>query len=87
MGWHNRGKAGLERIIDMASKSAITREMKKSIGTKLFQEIDSTQADIIVTGCAACKLQIEAGTGARAIHPVILLQEAYGLGIIRNTGG
>jgi len=61
--------------------------LSREIGTKLFQEIDSTQADIIVTGCAACKLQIEAGTGARAIHPVILLQEAYGLGIIRNTGG
>jgi len=49
------------------------------IGGKLFEDIRLEQADKIVTSCAACKLQIEAGTGAQAIHPIVLLQEAYGL--------
>jgi len=49
------------------------------IGGKLFKEIGVTKADRVVTSCAACKLQIAAGTGASAIHPVLLFQEAYGL--------
>jgi len=54
--------------------------LSMEIGAKLFAEIGLGQADRIVTSCAACKLQIEAGTGAKAIHPVVLLQEAYGVG-------
>jgi len=48
------------------------------IGGKLFEEIGLAQADKVVTSCGACKLQIEAGTGVKAIHPILLLQEAYG---------
>ena len=54
--------------------------LSMEIGGKLFGEIGLAQADRVVTGCGACKLQIEAGSGARAIHPIVLLQEAYGLG-------
>jgi len=50
------------------------------IGGKLFEEIGTAQADRVVTSCAACALQIAAGTGATAIHPVLLFQEAYRLG-------
>jgi Fe-S oxidoreductase len=55
-------------------------DLSMEIGAKLFGEIGLAQADRVVTGCGACKLQIEAGTGARAVHPIVLLQEAYGLG-------
>ncbi|MEE8173860.1 MAG: anaerobic glycerol-3-phosphate dehydrogenase subunit C [Dehalococcoidia bacterium] len=55
-------------------------DLSMEIGGKLFGEIGLAQADRVVTGCGACKLQIEAGSGARAIHPIVLLQEAYGLG-------
>jgi anaerobic glycerol-3-phosphate dehydrogenase C subunit len=55
-------------------------DLSMEIGSKLFGEIGLAQADRVVTGCGACKLQIEAGTGARAMHPIILLQEAYGWG-------
>lgn len=54
--------------------------LSMEIGSKLFEEIALVQADRIVTGCAACKMQIEAGTGSRAIHPILLWQEACGLG-------
>jgi len=55
-------------------------DLSMEIGGKLFEEIEAAQADRIVTSCAACKLQIAAGTGARATHPVVLLEEVYGLG-------
>jgi len=54
-------------------------DLSMEIGGKVFEDIRLEQADKIVTSCAACKLQIEAGTGAQAIHPILLLQEAYGL--------
>ena len=49
------------------------------IGGKLFTEIRMARADRVITSCAACQLQIEAGTGIKATHPVQLLEEAYGL--------
>jgi Fe-S oxidoreductase len=52
--------------------------LSMEIGSKLFEEIRLAQVNRVVTSCGACKLQIEAGTGAKAIHPVVLLQEAYG---------
>jgi Fe-S oxidoreductase len=54
------------------------------IGAKLFGEVKSlSPGSQVVTSCAACRLQIEAGTGVQAVHPVLLLQEAYG---IRRSG-
>ncbi len=49
------------------------------IGGKLFAEIEAAKTDRVITSCAACQLQIEAGTGIKATHPVQLLEEAYGL--------
>jgi anaerobic glycerol-3-phosphate dehydrogenase C subunit len=53
--------------------------LSMEIGGKLFEEIGLAQVNKVVTSCGACKLQIEVGTGAKAIHPILLLQEAYGL--------
>jgi glycerol-3-phosphate dehydrogenase subunit C len=52
--------------------------LSMEIGSKLFEEIRLAEVDKVVTSCGACKLQIEAGTGVQAIHPILLLQEAYG---------
>ena len=55
--------------------------LSMEIGARLFQESDLlARTGKVVTSCGGCKLQIEAGTGAQVIHPIVLLQEAYGIG-------
>lgn len=51
-------------------------QMAMDIGDRLFAEIRTAHADRVVTACAACRLQIEAGTGIKALHPIQLLDEA-----------
>jgi len=57
----------------------VNYELSKEIASKLYSEIKENPTDRIVTDCGGCKLQIEAGTGRKVDHPVILLKEAYGL--------
>jgi anaerobic glycerol-3-phosphate dehydrogenase C subunit len=52
-------------------------ELSMKIGTRLFDEINSSAADQIVTGCGACGMQIYQGTKRGSIHPVKLLAMAY----------
>lgn len=54
-------------------------ERSKEIGGKLFAEIGENRANRVVTDCGGCKLQIEAGTGVKVDHPIILVREAYNL--------
>jgi glycerol-3-phosphate dehydrogenase subunit C len=54
-------------------------ELSKDIAAKLYREIKANPTDRIVTDCGGCKLQIEAGTGHKVDHPIILVKEAYGL--------
>ncbi|OGP62691.1 MAG: hypothetical protein A2169_00760 [Deltaproteobacteria bacterium RBG_13_47_9] len=54
-------------------------ELSKDIADKLYREIKENPTDRIVTDCGGCKLQIEAGTGHKVDHPIILVKEAYGL--------
>jgi len=53
--------------------------LSMEIGRKLFGDIEKAGADRVITGCAACGLQISYGTGIMAMHPVQLLEMAYGL--------
>jgi glycerol-3-phosphate dehydrogenase subunit C len=57
------------------------------IGRKLFKDIEEADADRVITGCAACGLQIAHGTGIKAMHPVQLLERAYGLDRQGDSGG
>ncbi len=54
--------------------------LSKEIAARVYAEIKENPTDRIVTDCGGCKLQIESGTGAKVDHPMILLQEAYGIG-------
>jgi glycerol-3-phosphate dehydrogenase subunit C len=54
-------------------------EFSKKIAGKLWSDVKETVCDRVVTDCGGCKLQIQAGTGVNVEHPMILLQEAYGL--------
>ena len=67
-------------------KKAYSR-LSAEIGRKLFRDIRNVGADKVVTACAACGMQIEHGTGVAAMHPVQLLEKAYGLDRQGDAGG
>ncbi len=52
-------------------------DLSLEIGNKVFTEVKEAKVDRAVTECGGCKLQIEAGTGVEAIHPIVLIGEAY----------
>ncbi len=52
-------------------------ELSMKIGTRLFDEINSSDVDQVVTGCGACGMQIYQGTERQSLHPVKLLAMAY----------
>lgn len=54
-------------------------KLSQEIATKVIGDVLNNPADRVVTDCGLCQLQIESGTGVKVIHPVMLLQEAYGL--------
>lgn len=53
--------------------------LSQEIASKLYSELKENPTDRIVTDCGGCRLQIEAGTGLKVDHPIILVKEAYGL--------
>ncbi|MDM8000063.1 MAG: heterodisulfide reductase-related iron-sulfur binding cluster, partial [Dehalococcoidia bacterium] len=57
------------------------------IGRRLLEDIKNSAAEMVVTGCAACAMQIRQATGITAIHPVQLLEEACGLDRQGGSGG
>jgi len=54
-------------------------QRSQQIASQLYREVKETGADLVADDCGGCKLQIEAGTGAKVKHPIILVAEAYGL--------
>ena len=55
------------------------REISKKIGAKLFERIKESHAVNGVSECGTCRLQMEGGTGVKAIHPLTVLRRAYGI--------
>jgi glycerol-3-phosphate dehydrogenase subunit C len=49
------------------------------VARQLFRAIEDTHPDRVASDCALACLQLGQGTGMRAVHPVELLREAYGL--------
>jgi len=52
-------------------------KLSKEIGSKLFNELEETPCEQVLTDCGGCKLQIESSAGIKVEHPILLLQEAY----------
>lgn len=52
-------------------------ERSVKIAQKVWEEAKGAGADLIATECGGCALQIEAGTGIGAVHPLVILSEAY----------
>jgi glycerol-3-phosphate dehydrogenase subunit C len=47
------------------------------VGSDLFAGIRASAPEGVVTECATCQMQIEHGTGVKAMHPVDILLNAY----------
>ncbi|MHC5142120.1 MAG: anaerobic glycerol-3-phosphate dehydrogenase subunit C [Planctomycetota bacterium] len=67
------GCCGLAGTAGMQKKH---HDMSDAIGSLLQSKIDALAPDIILTECAACKMQIEHLTGKLVLHPIKLLAEA-----------
>jgi glycerol-3-phosphate dehydrogenase subunit C len=48
-----------------------------AVGQELFAGIRASAPEVVVTECATCQMQIEHGTGVKAVHPVDILLNAY----------
>ena len=59
-----------------AGMQAKNRDLSAAIGKSLKAAIDDYQPDLILTECAACKMQIETLCTAQVLHPVQLLCES-----------
>jgi len=51
-------------------------DLSVAIAEKVWREVKAASADLVVTECGGCKLQIESGTGAKVVHPLVLLDQA-----------
>ena len=50
------------------------------VAAGLLERLEAAQPDEIATDCPLSALRIEEGTGRKALHPVVLLHRAYGMG-------
>ena len=55
-------------------------ERSLAIADKLMKGVERSGADHVATDCPLSALRIQERTGRRAVHPVVLLRDAYGLG-------
>jgi len=55
-------------------------EQSLAIAQKLTDRISASGADHVATDCPLSALRIEERTGRPAVHPIVLLHHAYGLG-------
>ena len=52
-------------------------EIGMKVGSKLFNSIKESSAETVVCECGTCRIQITHGSGAKAIHPLQVLNQAY----------
>lgn len=58
---------------------AATYDLSMLSGRPLFQRIAEVAPDLVASECSTCRMQIVQATGLRAVHPIILLADAYGV--------
>lgn len=73
------------QLIEHCSAMDGTWGMKKQffqislkVADKLFREVKTSEAQEVCTDCPLSAMQIEYGTGKKPVHPVEVLQRAYG---------
>lgn len=70
----NGGCCGLAGTAGMQKKH---HDLSDAMGALLADRIKELDPDVILTECAACKMQIEYLTGRPVLHPVKLLAQAF----------
>jgi glycerol-3-phosphate dehydrogenase subunit C len=53
-------------------------ELSMAIGGPLFEGVLQSGSDVAATECFGCKLQIRHGTRMEVIHPILIMEKAYG---------
>jgi Fe-S oxidoreductase len=69
------GCCGIAGTFGMQKKNY---DMSMKIGRLLAEKIEESNADVILTECSTCKMQIEHLTGKKVEHPIIILWGIYG---------
>lgn len=54
-------------------------DIAQAIDQPLFDMVQETNKGIAVCDTAACRWQIEQGSGVKTVHPIWLIHKAYGL--------
>jgi glycerol-3-phosphate dehydrogenase subunit C len=54
-------------------------ERAQAIGDPLFRELNRTKAEVILTGCGTCNIQIANGVKREVVHTMSILRRAYGV--------
>jgi glycerol-3-phosphate dehydrogenase subunit C len=52
-------------------------ERSQEIASKVWNEVKTANVDVVVTDCGGCGLQVQAGTGAKIMHPLMVLNQSY----------
>jgi Fe-S oxidoreductase len=71
----NAGCCGIAGTFGMQKKNY---DMSMKIGRPLAEKIEKSNADVILTECSTCKMQIEHLTGKKVEHPIKILWGIYG---------
>ncbi|MCP8319961.1 MAG: anaerobic glycerol-3-phosphate dehydrogenase subunit C [archaeon] len=53
-------------------------DLSIKIGSNLFDQLSKINAEFVLTECPTCKMQIEQFVNAKVIHPIQILDRAYG---------
>jgi len=70
------GCCGIAGTFGMQKKNY---ELSMQIGRKLSEKIEKSGADIILTECSTCKMQIEQLAGKKVVHPIRILTQVFEL--------
>lgn len=54
-------------------------EIAQAVGKPLFEMVDQTNQGLVACDTETCRWQIQKSTGVTAIHPIVLVHQAYGL--------
>jgi glycerol-3-phosphate dehydrogenase subunit C len=54
-------------------------QIAMDVGARLFADVKASRPDVAACDSETCRWQITHGTGVKAVHPVQLLAQAYGL--------
>jgi glycerol-3-phosphate dehydrogenase subunit C len=52
-------------------------DRSQEIASKVWKEVKEANVDVVTTECGGCGLQVQAGTGSKIMHPLMILNQSY----------